>query len=331
MKYKKIYRKIRAILPNNLVKKIELYYNLAGIKVDFEKFLVTIFFYSIAFSIIAFFLIYPLNEILSLTVLPIVFFGFQLLILIILSTIADGRANFAEEVLPDFLQLMASNIRAGLTPDKALIFSARKEFGILEEEIRDVATKSLSGKPFEEALTDLSKKFKSNLIARTVNLIIEGVRKGGEMANLLEQTANDIRDLKMMKKEIASQVNMYLIFIFIALGVISPILFAFSSFLLETMVKVTQELKIEEVPPTQFVFFKIGKISLDLNFFKIYIFTLNIISSIFGSLIIGLLSQGKEKAGLKFIPILIILNLILFFSARIFIENFIKIFIPKTL
>ena len=32
--------------------------------------------------------------------------------------IADGRSKFTEEVLPDALRLMSSNVKSGLTPDK---------------------------------------------------------------------------------------------------------------------------------------------------------------------------------------------------------------------
>jgi len=41
-----------------------------------------------------------------------------------------------------------------------------------------------------------------------------------------------------------------------------------------------------------------------------------IISSVMGSMIIGLISKGKKQAGLKYIPILMILTISLFFIVR---------------
>ena len=48
----------------------------------------------------------------------------------------DKRRDFVEKVLPDALELTAANIRAGFIPSKALLLSARSEFGPLAEAIK---------------------------------------------------------------------------------------------------------------------------------------------------------------------------------------------------
>jgi len=331
VKYKKLFRKIRSFIPKPILNSYEKYYKWSSLEIEFEKLIVLIFLYSIVFSIITFFLSLNffglfVSFIFSLVSLLFVFF----LPLLIMNLIADKKASFSEEILPDFLQLMASNIRAGLTPDKALVFSARPEFGILEKEIKNVASKSLAGKPFEEALIELTQNIKSRLIERVIGLIIEGIRKGGEIAKLLEQTADDIRDLKAMKKEISSQVNMYVIFIFLSMGIISPMLFAFATNLIETLSKITKEIKIEgaSVPTVSFIRLGFSSLKISPSFIKFYALTINFISVIFGSLVIGLLSQGKEKAGIKFIPILLILNFSIYFIAFYIINSIAGIIAP---
>jgi len=62
------------------------------------------------------------------------FLSFEFLIYLYLNYKVDKKAKEVEEVLPDALQLMASNLRAGLTTEKALFSSARKEFGILQQD-----------------------------------------------------------------------------------------------------------------------------------------------------------------------------------------------------
>ena len=42
-----------------------------------------------------------------------------------------------------------------------------------------------------------------------------------------------------------------------------------------------------------------------------------------GSLILGLISKGREREGIKFIPFMIILTLSIFFLVRFFIQNLI--------
>lgn len=61
--------------------------------------------------------------------------------------VADSRANQIETVLPDALQLISANVRAGMTIDRAIWLSARPEFGVLEEEIKMVGAKTMEESP----------------------------------------------------------------------------------------------------------------------------------------------------------------------------------------
>jgi archaellum biogenesis protein FlaJ (TadC family) len=46
-----------------------------------------------------------------------------------------------------------------------------------------------------------------------------------------------------------------------------------------------------------------------------------LITSVFGGLLIGLVDEGSERAGLRFIPILLGLSLCVYFVSRIFITQ----------
>jgi len=50
-----------------------------------------------------------------------------------------------EDVLPDYLQLTASNIKAGMTIDRALWYAVRPRFGVLAKEIETVAKETMGG------------------------------------------------------------------------------------------------------------------------------------------------------------------------------------------
>jgi flagellar protein FlaJ len=322
------YKRIRWIYPKSYVKWLEQNLAYAGIEIGIEKFLSLSFLYSLSFS----FLLLPFFfwfGFLALILMLAVFFGSQLIIDLIVILIGDRRGSFAETVLPDALQLMAANIRSGLTPDKALLFSARPEFGVLEKEIKLAAAKAVAGEALEDALLSLGKKIKSRIINRTFNLIVEGMRKGGEIASLLEQTADDIRELKLLKKEIAAQVGMYAIFIFIAVGLASPVLFSFSSHLVETMSAIGSKLKLPETSSyTAIGGLRFGLVKVSSEFIRTYCLLTLTFSSIFGSLLIGLLQEGKEKAGLKYIPLLLAINLTIYFAARFVLSSLIGFLVP---
>ena len=87
----------------------------------------------------------------------------------------SARIKKIETIFPDFLQLMSSNLRAGMTIDKAILLSSRPEFTPLDEELlktgRDIAT----SRDLERALLDLSRRIGSENIHRTIQLIISGL------------------------------------------------------------------------------------------------------------------------------------------------------------
>lgn len=301
----------------------------AGIDIRIERFVTLSLLYSFSLSILLFTIIfllgYRLLSFLSFLLIPGLQLGFDLVVVLI----GDKRGSFVESVLPDALQLMSSNIRSGLTPDKALLFAARPEFGILENEIKLAARKAVAGESIESALMVLGNRIKSRIINRTFTLIVEGMKKGGEIASLLEQTAEDIRDLKILKKEIAAQVGMYAIFIFIAVGFAAPLLFAFSSHLVETMTAIGSKISItESMKYTTIGSLKLSVVKISPDFLRIYSLLTLTLSSIFGSLIVGLLQDGKESAGVKFIPILLLSNFIIYFVVRFILSSFLGFATP---
>lgn len=301
----------------------------AGIEIKVERFVKLSLLYSLSISLLLFSIIFSFGHRLLAMASFLLIPGMQLLFDMIIVLIGDKRGSFAESVLPDALQLMSANIRAGLTPDKALLFAARPEFGILENEIKLAARKAIAGEPIENALIALGNRIKSRIINRTFILIVEGMNKGGEIASLLEQTANDIRDLKLLKKEISAQVGMYAIFIFIAIAFAAPLLFAFSSHLVETMSTIGSSINVgESTKYAAFGSLKLSVIKVSPVFLRIYSLAILTMSSFFGGLILGLLQEGRETAGMKYIPLLLMSNITIYLVVRIVLASFIGVVTP---
>lgn len=220
----------------NFLKKQMIY---AGIKEDIiDKFIGFSFFFTIFLGFVMsfdFWLIgWGLNGILSG-----IGGGLFLLVVIQLSVIliADARAAEIEKVLPDALQLISANVRAGMTIDRAIWLAARPEFGVLEEELKRAGTNTIGGKTIKVALMEMAARIKSNLLEKTFRLVIEGIESGGELAHLLEETARNVRTVQSLRKEIKSSVTTYSIFIFFAAVLGAPALYAISLFFVEIMTK----------------------------------------------------------------------------------------------
>ena len=230
----------------------------------------------------------------------------------------DAKAKFVEEVLPDALRLMASNLHAGLTIDKALLLAARPEFGPLQEEIMYMGKEVTVGKDFVEALYGITKHIRSDKLLKTVNVIASSIRSGGQLAPLLEQTSRNLRDQYFIEQKIRANIKMYIIFIFAAVGVGAPMLYALSTFLVEVLTGILSGI---DIPPTAGLDLplNLAKTSIDVGFVKAYVITAILVTAVMGSFIVGLIQRGSEREGFRYIPIIVALSLTVFFVVRFLI------------
>tara|TARA_Y100000310_G_scaffold345658_1_gene467826 strand:- start:4357 stop:5319 length:963 start_codon:yes stop_codon:yes gene_type:complete len=240
------------------------------------------------------------------------------------------RINFAkaakikkiENVFPDFIELVASNLNAGMTLDKSLLLSSRKEFAPLDKEIlllgKDIAT----GKDIASALKNMGIRIKSEKISKTINLIISGLKSGGNLSILLEEIAGNLRARDFIEKKAASNVLMYVIFIFVAVSMGAPLLFGLSTILVQILTEIITNLP--TTTATQNLPFTISKVSISLNFVTYFSIAFIIMINICASLILGLVNKGDEKAGTKYIIPLLAMGLSVYLIIRIFLIGYFK-------
>lgn len=231
---------------------------------------------------------------------------------------ADAVARDIENVLPDALQLMTSNLRAGLTTDKALLLSVRPEFGVLSEELDKVGKKLALGGNIQEAMLEMVDRIKSERFRKTVTLIVSGLRSGGELSDLLDQLVSNLRHERFVDERIRTNVLMYAIFIFVAIGIGAPMLFGLSSFLISVL---QENLAQIDIPETASVPITLSEINISTSFIMFFVILSLITTSVLGSLVLGLITKGQEKRGIKFIPMLITLSLIIFFLSRFLVKT----------
>jgi len=233
----------------------------------------------------------------------------------------SARIRKIESIFPDFLQLMGSNLRAGMTVDRAMLVSSRPEFAPLDKEILQTGKDIATGKNIETALTDMSKRIGSEKIHKTILLLISGIRAGGNLAVLLEQTSVSMRERGFVEKKASSSVLMYVIFIFIAVSVGGPILFSLSSILVETLTSLLGRFPTVETSINMPLAF--SSIDVSATFIHYFSLVFMVISNILASFVLGLVSKGEEKEGLKYLPAMLILSIVLFYIVKFSLSGFI--------
>ena len=147
-----------------------------------------------------------------------------------LTSAAISRGRKIEEMLPDALRIISSNIRAGMTVENAVWSAARPEFGPLRDEIGKVAADTFAGKPIEVALADMPSRVESKVLERAIGLMVEGLHLGGRMTDLLDEVAAEISASQSLQEQIKTSTTTYAIFIMFASLVAAPLLFSVSTF-----------------------------------------------------------------------------------------------------
>jgi pilus assembly protein TadC len=260
---------------------------------------------------------------------PMVFFVTFLFSHGLLYLAVERRTRYVENILPDALQLVAANIKSGFIPSRALVLSARKEFGPLSDAIKNVGKEMITGKSLQESMGEMTKNIKSDVLETTVTLVTKGVRAGGQLVALFEETAIDIRRKEAIRKEVRANIMMYAIFIGFAGCVGAPVLYALSGFLVSTISRLGGMVSIPAEASAKMPLKMNFGIGVSPDFLFIFSIAAILITTVFGGLIIGLISSGKEKDGIKYIPMLAITSLAVFFITGFMINMMFGGLIPK--
>ena len=232
-----------------------------------------------------------------------------------------------EQVLPDFLQLTAANINAGMTIDRALWFAVRPRFGVLANEIEIVAKDTMGGADLKIALEKFAKKYDSLILKRSISMLNEGVEAGGQIGELLNRIALDIQEQRTMIQEMAANITTYTIFIAFATIVAAPILFSLSGVFIEVLAKLGTVLgnSTKAAAGAGFALSFSGA-GVTISDFTIFAVVYLMMTSIFSAMMIGTIKKGNIKASLKLVPIFIAIALTIYIVGKIVAGKLIGLF-----
>jgi flagellar protein FlaJ len=324
-----VYERVAAILPTRLLRWISEELEYVGMDIDEQRFAGFVMLFGIGLSAAIALNVYLILGLPFLSSFIVALFLFAGTTFFWINSVAESKGKFAERVLPDALQLIASNIKAGLTTERALFVSARPEFGPLSEELRQTSKRILSGERIETALLEIPKRIKSRILERTVWLIAQGIKSGGQIADLLIELSDDLREENSLRAEIKANISMYVMLIFFSAAVGAPLLFGISSHIVGVLseqtatIGVTPE-QIEEYSARSPALRIIGipQVKITEEFIVFFAQMALIVTCLFAAMTLGVISTGSEKGGIRYLPLLLAIAFALFYIIRIVTEQF---------
>jgi pilus assembly protein TadC len=322
----------KMVIPKSVRPKLRSYLYKAGIVSEPYYSLGVVFFFSIAITFVIWSLyIFPSTRLLSSLEFFLWTFGSFLVGILGIIFVFGGvsyfyldlrifkRTNQIEAVLADYLQVVSTNVKSGLSFEKSLWYAIKPKFGVLAFEMQIVLKKVMTGHDLADALKDFSNKYDSPMVQRAMGLLIGELDSGGKVSHIIDKVVINIKNNQRMKSEMASQVLTYMIFIGAVVVVISPALFALSfnllSFIDQFVVKVLASTASGSSSPLP-----INPQDIDVERFEQFSYIAIALVSILSSLIIAILEKGDIRAGLKYVPMFLVGAMVCYFLFRLALQ-----------
>ncbi len=132
-----------------------------------------------------------------------------------------------ERQFPNFLRDLVEAKKSGLTLTEALREASDNEYGMLNEEVEKMSNQLSWNMSFDEVMTKFGERNNdSDMISRTVKIIMEAKRSGGNIISAMETISSDVSRLIEIEKKRKSEMSqhaavMYLIyFMFVGITII---------------------------------------------------------------------------------------------------------------
>lgn len=218
-----------------------------------------------------------------------------LLPFLIATTIEVGREKEKEDMFLEFTRSLVENVKAGTPISKSIINLQNKDFGSLTPHIQKLANQIALGIPVKQAFGIFAKDIGNKVVSRAVTLISEAEQAGGVIDTILESVAKSVTETEDVKKEQKA-------------AVYNLVMQGYIIFFVFIIIMLVTELKI--IPMTVGLVSGVqGKMdipgmtspvsTLSSNELSQPFLMLLIVQGFFAGLVIGKLSEGNTKAGLK--------------------------------
>jgi flagellar protein FlaJ len=123
-----------------------------------------------------------------------------------------------------------------MTFTKSILFASKGNYGILTPEIQKVSQQVSWGSSVSDALLAFSDRVRTKAIRRTISLIIEASKSGGNVADVLDVAARDAREIKMLEAERKTNMASYVVVVYVGMFVFLAILLILCTSFIPAMV-----------------------------------------------------------------------------------------------
>lgn len=225
----------------------------------------------------------------------------------------NKRQKEIEEKFLEFVRNVVGTVGAGVPIPKSIIQVSSEDYGALNPYVRKLARQIELGIPTHQALTVFGEDTRNKVIKRSVSIVIEAEKSGGNIEDVLEAVTNSVVEIKKIREERRASVY-------------SQVVQGYIVFFVFIIIMLVLEIKL--LPPlTSLTNVSIGNIAGGLsnvggptggrieNLSSIFT-AMVLIQGFFVGIMIGKFSEGDLKFGVKHSFVLMVLGYLIISFVR---------------
>jgi len=214
----------------------------------------------------------------------------------VFSIIRDNRISVEkEEMFLEFSRNLVESVKAGNPIGKSIINAKDKQYGVLSENIKKLANQIYLGIPLNQALQIFSKDINNKTISRSLTLIGQAERSGGEIGEILESVTEAVSMSDKLRKERKASISTLVVQGYIIFFVFIIIILVLQFQILPMLSGISSE----EGTGLGVVGFGGGGEPIDETEIANSFLYLILVQGFFTGLVIGKLAEGTIKTGVK--------------------------------
>jgi archaeal flagellar protein FlaJ len=212
-----------------------------------------------------------------------------------------------EQMFIEFMRNLSESVRAGTPISKSIINVKNKPYGVLSVHVKKLANQILIGIPLNTALQIFSRDVNNKSISRSLKLIGQAERAGGDIGQILEAVTNAVNISDKLNKEREAAISALVVqgYIIFVIFILIVLVMQFKIFPMMSGISVG----FDGTPN------KPSGSSEEIGSSFIYMI---IVQGFFSGLAIGKLSQGSFKKGIKHSVTLMIMAFLVSTVANLF-------------
>ncbi|MEM0465733.1 MAG: type II secretion system F family protein [Candidatus Pacearchaeota archaeon] len=227
-----------------------------------------------------------------------------------------------EEMFLEFSRALVESVKAGTPISKSIFNIKNKNYGILNPYIEKLANQIALGIPIKNSFETFARDVNSPTISRSINIISEAEKAGGKIDDILESVVKSVTQVEKLRKERKAAMYTLIVQGYIIFMIFIVIMLVMQFKILPIAAEMGRSMSSSggdiSVGGSLGGIFGGSAIATPEELVRPFLWLL-IVQGFFAGLVIGKLSEGSMRSGLKHSFILLVLALIIQTGAKLFL------------